>query len=164
MPGWLFYEATVKHLIACKQAFNRWVLKGSGKVSFKKGNLVQIYWSDLDYTFKMERKLVPKWSQPYRVRKKIQNAYMLEQLDRTTVEGEFSMRRLHTFILRRGSQLERDQKEWEVQHKDDQDEEESEEQLREDMAQTLLFMEGEHGVGDIDPGGERETRHHMPVQ
>jgi hypothetical protein len=46
------YEATVKHAITRKQAFNKQVLKGSGEVSFKKGNLVQIYQSDLDYTFK----------------------------------------------------------------------------------------------------------------
>jgi hypothetical protein len=34
------YEATVKHAITCKQAFDRQVLKGSGEVLFKKGNLV----------------------------------------------------------------------------------------------------------------------------
>jgi hypothetical protein len=37
------YEATVKHAITRKQAFDRWVLKNSGEVSFKKGCLVQIY-------------------------------------------------------------------------------------------------------------------------
>ena len=31
------------------------------------GDLVQIYQSDLDYTFKTERKLLPKWSPPQRV-------------------------------------------------------------------------------------------------
>jgi hypothetical protein len=37
------YKATVKHAITHKQAFNRQVLKSSGEVSFRKGNLVQIY-------------------------------------------------------------------------------------------------------------------------
>jgi hypothetical protein len=54
------YEAMVKHVITCKRAFDRQVLKSSGEVSFRKGNLLQIYQSDLDYMFKMERKLVPK--------------------------------------------------------------------------------------------------------
>jgi hypothetical protein len=37
------YEATVKHAITHKRAFDRRVLKSSGEVSFRKGNLVQIY-------------------------------------------------------------------------------------------------------------------------
>jgi hypothetical protein len=37
------YEATVKHVITRKRAFDRRVLKSSGEVSFRKGNLVQIY-------------------------------------------------------------------------------------------------------------------------
>jgi hypothetical protein len=69
--------------------------------------------------FKTERKLVPKWSQPYRVRKRIQNAYLLEQLDGTPIEGGFSVRRLCVFMPRRGSQLEKDQEGWEEQHRDD---------------------------------------------
>jgi hypothetical protein len=54
-----------------------------------------------------------KWSQPYRVRRRIWNAYLLEWLDGTPVKGEFSARRLHAFVSRRGGQLEKDQKEWE---------------------------------------------------
>jgi hypothetical protein len=142
-------------------------LKISGEVAFKKGNLVQICWSDLDYTFKMERKLVPKWSQLHHVRKRIQNTYLLEQLDGTPIKGEFSARRLHMFIPRREGQLEKDQKEWEEQHKNGQDEEEAEEGAEEGsrgyMVWTLLFVEGEHGVGDRELAGKKDARHQMPI-
>jgi hypothetical protein len=68
-------------------------------------------------------------------------------LDGTPIEGEFSVRRVCTFVPRRGGQLERDQKEWEEQHRDDQDEEELEEEPKGDVVQTPLFAEGEHGIG-----------------
>jgi hypothetical protein len=107
-------------------------------------------------------KIVPKWSQPYRVRKWIWNAYLLEQLDGTPVEGEFSARRLHAFVPRRGGQLEKDQTKWEEEHKDDQDEEELEEELEEeseeepegDAVWTPLFAEGEHGMGSRNQGAQ----------
>jgi transposase InsO family protein len=86
------YETTVKDAITRKAAFDRRVLKKSGEVTFKKGKLVQVYRSDLDYTFKTERKLLPKWSQPYRVEKRIRNAYKLQLLDGTSIEGDFSAR------------------------------------------------------------------------
>ena len=73
------YEATMKHAIAQKNVFDRHVLKGPGEVTFHRGQLVQVCRSDLDYTFKIEHKLLPKWSQPYRVKDRIQNAYILEQ-------------------------------------------------------------------------------------
>ena len=37
----------------------------TGQVTFNKGHLMQIY---LTYTFKAERKLLPRWSQPYHIR------------------------------------------------------------------------------------------------
>jgi transposase InsO family protein len=61
------YEAIVKHAISWKNTFDRRVRKSSGEVVFRIGQLVQVYRSDLDYTFKTERKLVPKWSQPYHI-------------------------------------------------------------------------------------------------
>jgi hypothetical protein len=99
---------------------------------------------------------VPKWSRPYRVRKWIWNAYLLERLDGTPVEGEFSVRRLHVFVPRRGGKLEKDQTKWEEEHKDSQDEEELEEESEEepegDAVRTPLFMEGEHGMGNRNQG------------
>ncbi|THU99443.1 hypothetical protein K435DRAFT_619643, partial [Dendrothele bispora CBS 962.96] len=52
-----------------KVAFGkRAVLKRfSGEVTFHKGQLVRLYRSDLNYTLKTERKLLPKWLQPRRV-------------------------------------------------------------------------------------------------
>jgi hypothetical protein len=107
---------------------------------------------------------MPKWSQPYRVRKRIQNAYLLERLDGMPIEGEFSTRRLHVFVLRRGGQLEKDQGEWEKQHKDDQDKEELEEELRGDTVQTLLFTEGEHRMGDGESEGKKDLSHQTPIR
>ena len=48
------YEAIVKHAISWKNTFNRYVRKSSGEVVFRVGQLVQVYCSDLDYTFKTE--------------------------------------------------------------------------------------------------------------
>jgi hypothetical protein len=62
------YAEAVAHAIKRKATFNKRVLaQRPGEVTFSKGQLVQIYRSDLDYTFKTERKLLPKWSTPYRV-------------------------------------------------------------------------------------------------
>ncbi|THV06373.1 hypothetical protein K435DRAFT_578258, partial [Dendrothele bispora CBS 962.96] len=62
------YDAIVRHAVKRKKVFDKRVLKRHpGEVMFKKGQLVQIYRSDLDYTFRTERKLIPKWSPPKRV-------------------------------------------------------------------------------------------------
>jgi hypothetical protein len=63
------YEATVKHTITWKRTFDKGVLKGSGEVIFKKGQLVQVYQSNLDQTLKTKWKLLPKWSHPHQVRR-----------------------------------------------------------------------------------------------
>ncbi|KAJ3912845.1 hypothetical protein F5877DRAFT_24186, partial [Lentinula edodes] len=62
------YDAFVCHALKRKTIFDRRVLKKEGKeVIFDKGDLVQVYRSDLDYTFKTIKKIIPKWSRPYRV-------------------------------------------------------------------------------------------------
>ncbi|KAI0363824.1 hypothetical protein BV20DRAFT_910534, partial [Pilatotrama ljubarskyi] len=62
------YDEAVRHAIKRKTVFDRRVLASQpGEVVFEKGALVQIYRSDLDYTFKTSRKLLPKWSPPHRV-------------------------------------------------------------------------------------------------
>ena len=61
------YEATVRHAITRKKAFDKRVLRQSGEVTFEPGQLVQVYCSNLNYTFKIKRKLLPKWSPPYRI-------------------------------------------------------------------------------------------------
>ncbi|TEB28850.1 hypothetical protein FA13DRAFT_1581212, partial [Coprinellus micaceus] len=62
------YAAVVKHAVKRKRVFDRRVLKKSpGEVAFRPGQLVQVYRNDLDMTFRTERKLLPKWSEPRRV-------------------------------------------------------------------------------------------------
>ncbi|KAJ3912898.1 hypothetical protein F5877DRAFT_11142, partial [Lentinula edodes] len=62
------YSAFVQHAVKWKSVFDRRVLKKEGKeVVFEKGDLVQVYRSDLDYTFKTIKKIIPKWSRPYRI-------------------------------------------------------------------------------------------------
>ena len=73
--------------------------------------MVQIYRSDLDYTFKTDRKLLPKWSPPQRIHSRNLNSYTLEKLDGTPIAGQFSARRLQAFIPKRGSKLEKEQAE-----------------------------------------------------
>jgi hypothetical protein len=89
------YVETVSHAIKRKSVFDKHVLANHpGEVTFPRGQLVQIYRSDLDYTFKTDRKLLPKWSPPQRVLDKILNSYTLEKLDGTPIPGRFSARRL----------------------------------------------------------------------
>ncbi|KAH7919481.1 hypothetical protein BV22DRAFT_987328, partial [Leucogyrophana mollusca] len=62
------YDSIVKHALKRKDAFDRRVLRSQpGEVIFSIGQLVQVHRSDLEYTFKAECKLVPKWSIPHRV-------------------------------------------------------------------------------------------------
>ncbi|TEB24809.1 hypothetical protein FA13DRAFT_1596858, partial [Coprinellus micaceus] len=62
------YSQMVDHAQRRKGAFNKKVLSSAPReVVFKAGDLVQVYQSDLDYTFKTERKLSPKWSAPRHV-------------------------------------------------------------------------------------------------
>ena len=127
------YEAIVRHAVSRKGAFDRRMLaKKPGQVIFKRGQLVQIYRSDLDYTFKTERKLLPKWSQPRRVTKRLRNSYKLENLDGSEIEGTFSSRRLREFIPREGTQLALAQRELEERiAKENTEGEEEEDQVEE---------------------------------
>lgn len=91
-------------------AFDKRVLaQKPGEVIFSKGQLIQIYQSDLDYTLKPDRKLLPKRSPPQRITKRALNSYTLEQLDRTPIPGTFSTRRLRGFTLKEGTKLAEDQ-------------------------------------------------------
>ena len=122
--------------------------KKPGQVIFKRGQLVQIYRSDLDYTFKTKRKLLPKWSQPQRIAKQLRNSYKLENLDGSEIEGTFSSRRLREFIPWEGTQLVKAQ--WELEEwlakegegaesgvEDDEEEEEGKDDTMEEMGEEL---------------------------
>ena len=106
------YAEMVAHAIKRKAVFDKRVLsRKPGEVVFSKGQLVQIYRSDLDYTFKTDRKLLPKWSPPQRVTERCLNSYTLEKLDGTPITGSFSARRLRKFVPRDGSKLSEEQAE-----------------------------------------------------
>ena len=100
------YAEAVAHALKRKLTFDKKVLtQKPGEVTFANGQLVQIYRSDLDYTFKTERKLLPKWSIPHRVASKLMNSYILE-----TLPGTFSARRLRRFIPKEGTKLAEEQR------------------------------------------------------
>ena len=100
----------ITHALKRKTAFDKKVLsKQPGEVIFLKGQLVQIYRSDLDYTFKTERKLLPKWSVPHRVTTRHLNSYTLETQKGNPVPGTFSARRLRRFIPKEGTCLAEEQ-------------------------------------------------------
>ncbi|KZP11075.1 hypothetical protein FIBSPDRAFT_664945, partial [Athelia psychrophila] len=63
------YSHVVEHANEREAAFNRKIDESKLKslVTFRINDLVQVYRSDLDYTFKTERKLLPKWGQVRRV-------------------------------------------------------------------------------------------------
>ena len=142
------YDNTVRHALQRKARFDRRVLdKKPGQVTFKQGQLVQVYRSDLKYTFKAERKLVSEWSRPFRIKEKIANSYRLETLDGQTIKGEFHARRLREFKPREGTRLAKEQKELEEAL---EKEERREIEARSDEDATFLKT-GAHGtVGSAD--------------
>ncbi|KAF7373139.1 p-loop containing nucleoside triphosphate hydrolase protein [Mycena sanguinolenta] len=96
----------VDHAQKRKAAFDKNILaKAPREVILKSGWLVQIYRSDLDYTFRTERKTEPKWSAPRRVVSRNRNSYKLETLEGLPIKGWFSSRRLRRFIPRTGTSL-----------------------------------------------------------
>ncbi|TFY75650.1 hypothetical protein EWM64_g8362 [Hericium alpestre] len=114
------YEAMVNHAIQCKSAFDRRLLKGKpGEVLFSIGQLVQVYRSDLSHTFKVERKLLAKWSQPHRITGCIRNSYTLATLAGEPYDrGKVSARRLWAFVPKPGSMLDVQQNEFEAHLQD----------------------------------------------
>jgi hypothetical protein len=59
------YAHTMEHAAQRKSAFDKRLLaKFPREVIFEPGQLVQVYCNDLTFTFKSERKLLPRWSLP----------------------------------------------------------------------------------------------------
>ena len=105
------YAEAVAHALRRKTAFDRKVIKKEpSEVEFTKGQLIQIYRSDLDYTFKMERKLLPKWSSPQQVISKQLNSYTIESLKGDPMPGMFSMQQLRKFTPKEGMKWAEEQK------------------------------------------------------
>ncbi len=72
------------------------------EVTFKTSNLVQVYRSDLNYMFKTERKLLPKFSGPWQVISQNGHSYKLEMMEGFPTAGKFSLHQLQLFIPRKG--------------------------------------------------------------
>jgi len=78
------YAEAVVHGLQRKSVFDKKVLAWApGEVIFAQGQLVQVYHSDLDDTFKT----LPKWSPPYRVIARELNSYTLEKLAGAPIKG-----------------------------------------------------------------------------
>ncbi|KAG6839761.1 hypothetical protein C0991_011885 [Blastosporella zonata] len=130
------YSEAVAHAVKRKTTFDRKVLsRGQGEVIFLKGNLVQVYQSDLDYTFKTKRKLLPKWSRLYRVVARDLNSNTLETTEGAQIDGRFSARCLRHFEPGEGTKLAEAQRWIEAQQRREKgtgDEEKNKEQEAED--------------------------------
>jgi hypothetical protein len=100
------YDLILSHTHKRKLVFDRRLLSQAPKeVIFKAGQLVQVYRSDLDFTFKAERKMEPKWSAPRRVTSQDRNSYKLETLEGLPIGNRFSSWQLHRFIPRNSTML-----------------------------------------------------------
>ena len=100
------YDHILSHAHKRKLAFDRKLLSRAPKeVIFKAGQLVQVYRSDLDFTFKAKRKMEPKWSAPRRITSRDRNSYKLETLEGLPIGNRFSSRHLRRFIPRNSTAL-----------------------------------------------------------
>jgi len=70
-------------------------------VEFNAGDLVQVYNSKLDVTYKTKAKLLPHWSPPQIIADRLLNSYMLRRLDGTELRGMTHARCLCQYIPRR---------------------------------------------------------------
>ena len=114
-----------------------------GEVIFSKGQLIQIYRSDLYYTFKTEHKLLPKWSPPQQIVSRHLNSYTLETLSGDPIPGSFSTRRLRRFIPKEGTRLVEEQRaleERQTREEQERAEKEADEHLEE---QALMNLDNE---------------------
>jgi hypothetical protein len=101
------YSHILDHANKWKTAFDKKVLASKdGVIEYKKGNLVQIRDSKLDFTLATEVKLLLQWGAPHRVVDCIQNSYRLQTIQGLPVSGVVSAQRLHGFIPRPRMELE----------------------------------------------------------
>jgi transposase InsO family protein len=101
------YHHTLEHAVKQKSAFDRRVTRAGGEITFRKGQLVQIFQSDLKFTLKAEKKLTLMWSEPKRVTKKLGTSYKLETMDGVPLKGLFSSERLRPFVTNSGTWLDK---------------------------------------------------------
>lgn len=160
------YEETVQHAIKRKAAFDKKLLQRvPGEVLFRPGQLVQVFHNNLDYTYKMDRKLLPKWSVPWRITSRLRNLYKLETLEGIPLQGESSARRLRAFTPRMGTTLAQMQEEHEKklesrgiedtrkQAEDKDEEAQIEEHTTQDDEETDIEEEDKSNEVEEDMGG-----------
>jgi len=145
------YSHILEHANKRKAAFDKKVLASrDGVVEYKKGDLVQIRDSKLDFTLATEAKLLPRWGAPHRVVDCIRNSYRLQTIQGLPVSGVISARRLRRFTPRPGTELEREQAEIEMRRVGVPDE----------VMEGLDFEEeGDRDEGEVDDVvlGEQEA-------
>ena len=145
----------MEHVVKRKVAFDKKVLLHKpGEVIFLLGQLVQIYRSDLDYTFKTDRKLLPKWSPPQRVASRTLNSYTLERLNGTPIAGHFSTRRLRRFIPKEETKLADKQAEFERRMAERETHGVDENRIEEGSAERGVEADEDRLGGDATAGGE----------
>lgn len=144
------YDSIVRHAAKRKAVFDRKVLGSKeGEVTYKVGDLVQVYRSDMTHTVSTEKKLVLMWSAtPYRVRERVVNSYVLETMEGLEVAGRFSSRRLRRLVPKMGSELERVQRVFVEEGKFAGSEVVSDEDV-------AVSLRGPHAVGD--PAGDSDV-------
>jgi hypothetical protein len=135
------YAHTIEHAARRKGAFDRRLLaKFPREVIFKPGQLVQVYRNDLTYTFKTERKLLPRWSPPRRIINRNRNSYRLETLEGVPIPSTFSSRRLRCFLPRSGTQLAQQQETFEAQLRAAVSEGECEDETGDESDEGVFWM------------------------
>ena len=61
------YSKVTQHVINCKTAFDRKVMRKGGEMTFENGQLLQVYQNDLAGSFSMAKKIQAMWTGPWRV-------------------------------------------------------------------------------------------------
>ncbi|KAJ7091628.1 hypothetical protein C8R44DRAFT_647383 [Mycena epipterygia] len=104
------YAEWVKYALGRKAAFDRKVIASkAGAVTFHRGQLVQYANSVYDNNIQSLAKLIYSWSTPCRIRGRVTESYLLDNLAGKALDGVYSARRLRAFTPKKGSPLERDQ-------------------------------------------------------
>ena len=89
------YSHIVDHANKHKAAFDcRVIASQDGVIEFKKGNLVQVRDSKLNFTMATEAKLLPHWGMPHRIMDQVRNSYHLEVIQGLPIAGLDSARHL----------------------------------------------------------------------
>ena len=82
------YSHIMDHANQCKAAFDHKVVASrDGVIEFKKGDLVQVQDSKLDFTVATEAKLLPCWGTPHCIVGQVCNSYCLETIQGLPIVG-----------------------------------------------------------------------------